>query len=215
MCTPGSSAPRRVARRSRDKQNPSTNAAPTKRRRSSSRRETSLETAKAIGPWPLRAPSRPPRTPTQLRPHTTSRPTWDSGISLVRRRRSVCQTGNGRERSILAAAFARQLFGQRNCLAFVVVVLALLVFAIGWLSGYTAARRYGTPTGHAVADTKFRANGRQGRSASGPPLLCRFLAAEITRGASDSGGRRPKSAKARSRGKLGSGWASSVMGIRC
>ena len=82
MCTPGSSAPRRVARHSRDKQNPSTNAAPTKRRRSSSRRETSLETAKAIGPWPLRAPSRPPRTATQPSPHTTSRATWDSGISL-------------------------------------------------------------------------------------------------------------------------------------
>ena len=82
MCTPGSSAPRRVARHSRDKQNPSTNAAPTKRRRSSSRRETSLETAKAIGPWPLRAPSPTPRTATQLSPHTTSRATWDSGISL-------------------------------------------------------------------------------------------------------------------------------------
>ena len=82
MCTPGSSAPRRVARHSRDKQNPSTNAAPTKRRRSSSRRETSLETAKAIGPWPLRAPSPTPRTATQQSPHTTSRATWDSGISL-------------------------------------------------------------------------------------------------------------------------------------
>ena len=83
MCTPGSSAPRRVARHSRDKQNPSTNAAPTKRRRSSSRRETSLETAKAIGPWPLRAPSPTPRTATQQSPHTTSRATWDSGISLL------------------------------------------------------------------------------------------------------------------------------------
>jgi hypothetical protein len=31
----------------------------------------------------LRAPSRSPRTATQLRPHTTSRATWDSGISLV------------------------------------------------------------------------------------------------------------------------------------
>ena len=84
MCKPGSSAPRRVARHSRDRQNPSTNAASTKRRRSSSRRETSLETAKAIGLWPLRAPSRSPRTATQLRPHTTSRATWDSGISLRR-----------------------------------------------------------------------------------------------------------------------------------
>ena len=83
MCTPGSSAPRRVARHSRDKQNPSTSAAPTKRRRSSSRRETSLETAKAIGPWPLRAPSRPPQAAIQLSPHTTSRATWDSGISLL------------------------------------------------------------------------------------------------------------------------------------
>ena len=44
-------------------------------------------------------------------------------------------------------------------------------------------------------------------------LLCRFLDAGMTRGASHSGGRRPKSAKARSRGKLGSGWAASAMGI--
>jgi len=36
-----------------------------------------------------------------------------------------------------AAAFARQFFGQRSCLAFVLVVSALLVFAIGWRSGYT------------------------------------------------------------------------------
>ena len=36
-----------------------------------------------------------------------------------------------------AAAFARQFFGQRSCLAFVLVVSALLVFAIGWLRGYT------------------------------------------------------------------------------
>ncbi len=84
MCTPGSSAPRRVARHSRDRQNPSTNAAPTKMPHSSSRRETSLEIAKAIGLWPLRAPSRPPRTATQPSPHTTSRATWDSGISLHR-----------------------------------------------------------------------------------------------------------------------------------
>ncbi len=83
MCTPGSSAPRRVARHSRDRQNPSTNAAPTKMPHSSSRRETSLEIAKAIGLWPLRAPSRPPRTATQPSPHTTSRATWDSGISLI------------------------------------------------------------------------------------------------------------------------------------
>ncbi len=83
MCTPGSSAPRRVARHSRDRQNPSTNAAPTKMPHSSSRRETSLEIAKAIGLWPLRAPSRPPRTATQPSPHTTSRATWDSGISLM------------------------------------------------------------------------------------------------------------------------------------
>ncbi len=53
-----------------------------KRRRNSPRRETSLEAAKTTGPWPLRAPSRPPRTATQLSPHTTSRATWDSGISL-------------------------------------------------------------------------------------------------------------------------------------
>src|SRR5271166_6605896 len=79
---PGSSAPPRVARHSRDKQNLPANAAPTKRRRNSPRRETSLETAKAIDPWPLRAPSLPPRTAPQLRPHTTSRATWDSGISL-------------------------------------------------------------------------------------------------------------------------------------
>ncbi len=83
MCTPGSSAPRRIARHSRDRQNPSTNAAPTKMPHSSSRRETSLEIAKAIGLWPLRAPSRPPRTATQPSPHTTSRATWDSGISLA------------------------------------------------------------------------------------------------------------------------------------
>ncbi len=82
MCTPGSSAPPRAARHSRDKQNPSANAAPTKRRRNSPRRETSLETAKAIDPWPLRAPSRSPRTATQLRLHTASRATWDNGISL-------------------------------------------------------------------------------------------------------------------------------------
>jgi hypothetical protein len=54
-CMPGSSAPRRVARHNRYKQNPSANAAPIKRRRSSPRRGTRLETAKAIGPWPLRA----------------------------------------------------------------------------------------------------------------------------------------------------------------
>jgi hypothetical protein len=45
------------------------------------------------------------------------------------------------------------------------------------------------------------------------PFLCRFLDAGNTRGASHSGGQRPKSAKARSRGKLGSGWAASAMGI--
>ena len=45
------------------------------------------------------------------------------------------------------------------------------------------------------------------------PMMCRFLDAGMTRGASHSGGRRPKSAKARSRGKLGSGWAASAMGI--
>ena len=53
------------------------------RRRNSPRRETSLETPKAIDPWPLRAPcaaSRPP-TATQLRLHTTSRAAWDSEIS--------------------------------------------------------------------------------------------------------------------------------------
>ena len=36
-------------------------------------------------------------------------------------------------------------------------------------------------------------------------LLCRFLDAGMTRRASHSGGRRPKSAKARSRGKFGVG----------
>jgi hypothetical protein len=45
------------------------------------------------------------------------------------------------------------------------------------------------------------------------PLVCRFLDAGITRGASCSGGRRPKSAKARSRGEFGAGWAASAMGI--
>jgi hypothetical protein len=45
------------------------------------------------------------------------------------------------------------------------------------------------------------------------PLLCRFLDAGMTRGASHSGGRRPKSAKARSREKFGAGWAASAMGI--
>ena len=45
---------------------------------------------------------------------------------------------------------------------------------------------------------------RRGRRTDGP-LLCRFLDAGITRVATRSGGRRPKSARARSRGKLGSG----------
>jgi hypothetical protein len=43
-------------RRSRDKQNRRTNAVQTKMPGSSPRRETSPETAKAIGLWPLRAP---------------------------------------------------------------------------------------------------------------------------------------------------------------
>src|SRR5271166_724135 len=44
-------------------------------------------------------------------------------------------------------------------------------------------------------------------------IVCRFLDAGIRRCASCSGGRRPKSAKARSRGKFGAGWAASAMGI--
>ena len=48
---------------------------------------------------------------------------------------------------------------------------------------------------------------------AGGQLLCRFLDAGMTRGGSHSGGRRPKSAKARSRGKLGRGWAASAMAI--
>ncbi len=45
------------------------------------------------------------------------------------------------------------------------------------------------------------------------PVVCRFLDAGMTKGVSYSGGRRPKSAKARSRGKFGAGWAASAMGI--
>src|SRR5271165_3500518 len=41
------------------------------------------------------------------------------------------------------------------------------------------------------------------RAAAQCPFMCRFLDAGITRGASCSGGRRPKSARARSRGKFG------------
>jgi hypothetical protein len=40
-----------------------------------------------------------------------------------------------------------------------------------WL--HTAGWRYETPTGGAVADTRLRATGPQGRSASGPPFLAR------------------------------------------
>ena len=45
------------------------------------------------------------------------------------------------------------------------------------------------------------------------PLLCRFLDAGMTAPSTRCGGRRPKSAKARSRGKLGTGGATGAMGI--
>ena len=44
------------------------------------------ETAKAIGPWPLRAPS-PTLNSTEQSPHTTSKANWDSGINLRKPRR--------------------------------------------------------------------------------------------------------------------------------
>src|SRR5208283_2265467 len=62
VCVRGSSVPLRDARHSGDRQNRWANAAPTRKPRNSPRRETSLETAIAIGPWPLTAPSRPLRT---------------------------------------------------------------------------------------------------------------------------------------------------------
>jgi hypothetical protein len=45
------------------------------------------------------------------------------------------------------------------------------------------------------------------------PLLCRFLDAGMTTPSTPCGGRRPKSAKARSRGKFGTGGAAGAMGI--
>jgi hypothetical protein len=45
------------------------------------------------------------------------------------------------------------------------------------------------------------------------PLLCRFLDAGMTNPSTPYGGRRPKSAKARSRGKFGTDVAAGVMGI--
>src|SRR5208283_3185136 len=46
-----------------------------------------------------------------------------------------------------------------------------------------------------------------------PLFLCRFLDAGMTTPSTRCGGRRPKSAKARSRGKLGTGGATGAMGV--
>jgi hypothetical protein len=45
------------------------------------------------------------------------------------------------------------------------------------------------------------------------PLLCRFSDAGMRRLSTRCGGRRPKSAKARSRGKLGTGWQRVLWGL--
>jgi hypothetical protein len=45
------------------------------------------------------------------------------------------------------------------------------------------------------------------------PQVCRFLDAGMTNPSTRCGGRRPKSAKARSRGKFGTGGAAGAMGI--
>ena len=44
-------------------------------------------------------------------------------------------------------------------------------------------------------------------------LFCRFLDAGVTNASTHCGGRRPKSANARSRGKFGTGGAAGAMGI--
>ena len=84
------------------------------------------------------------------------------------------------------------------------------------------ARKYVVPSRPATADKSRSEPSLTGGSLSKGrvrslfperSLLCRFLDGGMTRGASHSGGRRPKSAKARSRGKLGSGCAVSAMGI--
>jgi hypothetical protein len=68
------------------------------------------------------------------------------------------------------------------------------------MKGGTFGRRFGVgPLGR---------TGKQYR-----PLLCRFLDAGITRRFARSGSRRPKSAKARSRGELGSGWRRALWGF--
>jgi hypothetical protein len=51
------------------------------------------------------------------------------------------------------------------------------------------------------------------RASAELPLLCRFLDAGMTGRSMRCGGRRPKSAKARSRGKFGTGGAAGAMGI--
>src|SRR5208337_1372631 len=83
-CKPDSSKPPHDARRSRDKRNHWANAAAPGTPRSTLRRERPLETPKAIGPWPLEAPSRPLREAAQLDRHTTFSATWDNGISLLK-----------------------------------------------------------------------------------------------------------------------------------
>src|ERR1019366_5203143 len=82
-CKPDSSKPPHDARRSRDKRNHWANVAAPRRPRNTLRRERPLETVKAIGPWPLEAPSRPLREAAQLDGHTTFSATWDNGISLT------------------------------------------------------------------------------------------------------------------------------------
>ena len=91
-CKPDSSKPPHDARRSRDKRNHWANAAAPGTPRSTLRRERPLETLKAIGPWPLEAPSRPLPEAAQLDRHTTFSAAWDNGISLYVRAGTAAET---------------------------------------------------------------------------------------------------------------------------
>jgi hypothetical protein len=70
-------------------------------------------------------------------------------------------------------------------------------------------------TDHRCRSGDVRCSGKTGSGVSGPSgqLLCRFSDAGMRRLSTRCGGRRPKSANARSRGKLGTGWQRVLWGF--